>query len=348
MVIKLAANGSQIIDTLGTSLSNVVSGNTSNVTVTHDANGTAQVDLSVVNLSLANLIVTNNATIGNVVSIGNLTFEGSFPSPTFGKLIIGDGSGWHFYFANSNTNLIDFSDTGEVTFTYGAVGIGNTNPSALGFGHVLVLESPRIRMDLVSTGNANNAGYRWQVQNTAGSEQSLGIYGVPSDTGLNQYVGIAADDQNYQLTVSANGQVTIPFLTASTGTTVIESGGTLYSLTSSIDYKIDVEDVNEQALINVMKLRPVWYRSNTETTSDRADFSWYGLIAEEVHEIDPRLVHYWDQGRGDRGLKPKSVAYERLAVLLIPVIRKQQKTIDDLMLRLERLEAVCSTMNISR
>ncbi|MGH7747242.1 MAG: hypothetical protein ACREQ5_21165, partial [Candidatus Dormibacteria bacterium] len=85
-----------------------------------------------------------------------------------------------------------------------AVGIGNTNPSALGFGHKLVLQSPYSRLDLICTGNANNAGYRWQVQNTTGTVGGMGIYGVPADPINDRYVGIAADDDTYQLKVGAN------------------------------------------------------------------------------------------------------------------------------------------------
>ena len=40
----------------------------------------------------------------------------------------------------------------------------------------------------------------------------------------------------------------------------------------------------------LMSLRPIWYRSLC--ARDNPEWSWYGLIAEEVAEIEPRLVQW--------------------------------------------------------
>ena len=62
--------------------------------------------------------------------------------------------------------------------------------------------------------------------------------------------------------------------------------------TSSIKYKHSVETLNRDVSDYVIKnLRPVWYKS--KCANDTPDWSWYGFIAEEVAEIDPRLCH-WD------------------------------------------------------
>jgi hypothetical protein len=108
---------------------------------------------------------------------------------------------------------------------------------------------------------------------------------------------------------------------------------------SSSRYKKDIESVAIEYSENVLKLRPVWYRSKTEI--DRADWSWYGLIAEEVAEIEPRLVHwkydeYVEDEDGtskpaeDAKLIPNGVQYDRVAVLMIDVVKKQEKRIADL------------------
>jgi hypothetical protein len=96
----------------------------------------------------------------------------------------------------------------------------------------------------------------------------------------------------------------------------------------------------------MLKLRPVWYRSAIPT--DRQDWSHYGLIAEEVADIDPRLVHWgyrdedWetvekvenDSRHAERRLKngaqptPDGVAYDRLTVLLLKLVKRQQAWID--------------------
>jgi hypothetical protein len=104
------------------------------------------------------------------------------------------------------------------------------------------------------------------------------------------------------------------------------SAGTLQRSTSSIKYKTDVEDAElsySEAL--VYGSRPVWYRSLSE--SDPSDYSYWGFIAEEVAEIDPRMVHWGDDG-------PESVQYDRYVVHLVGVIQKQQQRLDALEARL--------------
>lgn len=49
-----------------------------------------------------------------------------------------------------------------------------------------------------------------------------------------------------------------------------------------------------------------------------------GLIAEEVARIDPRLVSY------DAQRRPNSVNYEQVTVLLLSVVKQQQRTLDSL------------------
>jgi hypothetical protein len=148
----------------------------------------------------------------------------------------------------------------------------------------------------------------------------------------------------------------------------------LYLSTSSLAYKRDVEDLDSSIADQILNLRPVWYRSKCET--DCADWSWYGLIAEEVAEIDPRFVHYGYQEdayeliettetaelspddprreegidteeitRQERQLKadaqqvPNGVAYERLVVPLLDIIKRQKSQLDSFEARLAALEA---------
>lgn len=60
--------------------------------------------------------------------------------------------------------------------------------------------------------------------------------------------------------------------------------------TSSIRYKKDIEDITDEFSGKVFDLRPVFYRSKAE--ADNSEWSYYGLLAEEVAEIEPRLVHW--------------------------------------------------------
>jgi hypothetical protein len=118
----------------------------------------------------------------------------------------------------------------------------------------------------------------------------------------------------------------------------------------------------------VLGARPVRYRSLCE--GDNPDWTWYGLIAEEVAELDPRLV-FWGRPTkrvlvqeaseavlGEAGeviepareavytsvkdteapLQPEGVQYDRLTVMLIDVVQRQQEALEALRARVQELE----------
>ena len=61
--------------------------------------------------------------------------------------------------------------------------------------------------------------------------------------------------------------------------------------TSSHRYKADVRDLEPDDLATIDQLRPIKYRSLAKADDPRKEH--FGLIAEEVHQVDPRLVHYF-------------------------------------------------------
>jgi hypothetical protein len=124
---------------------------------------------------------------------------------------------------------------------------------------------------------------------------------------------------------------------------VAATTGLLARSTSSIVYKTQVEDLETTKADAILSLRPVWYRSLCE--GDRKDWSWYGLIAEEVANIEPRLV-FWrntelvENEEGEQIIQdldqpvPEGVMYDRVTVLLLDVVKRQQQTIEALEARL--------------
>lgn len=151
-----------------------------------------------------------------------------------------------------------------------------------------------------------------------------------------------------RLSFSSSGMV-IPLVysltTASSANVFVASSGLLQRSTSSIRFKKDVEDMEvARAYDIVLNTRPVWYRSTSG--GDRAEWSWWGVIAEEVAEVDPRLVHWAHPQRevektveGADGqptvetsieddetqpLRPEGVMYERFVVPLIAVVQAQE------------------------
>jgi len=155
------------------------------------------------------------------------------------------------------------------------------------------------------------------------------------------------------------------YSTTSSSANVNVSSGQLREVTSSIRYKTNVEDLQSSYADNVIdNLRPVWYRSKQENTDDPANHSYFGLIAEEVAEVEPRLVNYThfdedyedvatdtytdEEGeeqttverrlKEDAELRPQSVQYDRLSVMLLDVIKRQKEELAALTARVAALE----------
>ena len=186
------------------------------------------------------------------------------------------------------------------------------------------------------------------------------------------FTGVIGSSGNYQINTATVGTGTasievkndgsavyFPVIgtTASAGNAFLNSGSTpanqILRSTSSIKYKTDIEDLEDQYAAKILNLRPVWYRSLCD--ADRKDWSYYGFIAEEVAKIDPHFVHYGYQedayqeevensidDKGDpielihRSLKPDAVLvpdgvqYDRLIVPMLALVQKMEARINEL------------------
>lgn len=149
--------------------------------------------------------------------------------------------------------------------------------------------------------------------------------------------------------------------TSSAANVNVASDGILRRSTSSAKYKTNIETLSDSFSDALLACRPVWYRSTCE--GDNPDHSWWGFIAEEVAEIDPRLVHwktteitYDENGSAVESPcdpEPEGVAYDRFVPHLLSLIKRQktrietletqntaqQAQIDDLLARVTALEA---------
>lgn len=131
---------------------------------------------------------------------------------------------------------------------------------------------------------------------------------------------------------------------------VVTSAGVIGRTSSSIKYKKDVEDLYPTIATNaITNLRPVWYRNKTNLGDDKPTWSQIGLIAEEVHLVEPRLVKYKTVSVTQDSLgrptetplavpEPEDVDYARLSVLLLAEVKRQKQVIDNLTSRVEALE----------
>jgi hypothetical protein len=166
----------------------------------------------------------------------------------------------------------------------------------------------------------------------------------------------AAATQTYALFTGSTVQLPGLATTASGANAYLDAGlsNSLYRSTSSIRYKTDVQDLDGKYLDRLLDLRPVRYRS--AAGADDPTLSHFGLIAEEVAKIEPRLVNFTyadedyeevaveaEAGEGEAGSRterrlregaerkvPDGVQYDRLTVLLLALGKRQQERIEAL------------------
>ncbi len=103
--------------------------------------------------------------------------------------------------------------------------------------------------------------------------------------------------------------------------------GILQRSTSSARYKRQVETLTEEMSAKIYQMRPVWYRSKCKT--DRKDWSWLGLIAEELAPIEPRLVRWGAPDENGQQI-PEGVMYDRLVVPLLAEVQKLRAELDEM------------------
>ena len=140
--------------------------------------------------------------------------------------------------------------------------------------------------------------------------------------------------------------------TAEAPNAVIIAGGSLSRSVSSDEYKTGIEPMSDSFADAIVEgAQPIYYRSTCE--ADPQDWSYWGISAEQLATVDPRLVHWGHSTKEvpqplglppktvpdlDSPLKPIGVQYSRLVVPLLQVAKRQSAAIDALTARLDKLE----------
>jgi Chaperone of endosialidase len=201
----------------------------------------------------------------------------------------------------------------------------------------------------VNTGDNNTAvGSSTLASNTTGSGNiGLGVLAGSAVTDASSVIAIGADGENVsnscyigQIYSNIQPQVGIdPDLV-----TISSSGRLGRANVSSRRYKHDIQPM-DTASEAIYALRPVSFRYHKQY--DATQTLAFGLIAEEVAEVDPDLV-----GRNPKG-QPESVRYEQINAMLLneflkehrkneeqqAIIERQQKQIDALTAGLQKVSA---------
>jgi hypothetical protein len=273
----------------------------------------------------------------------------------YGQDSSGNGVTWnrgnnYLLFGTNNTERVRIDNSGRLL-------VGTSTALSTNTGALLQLYGTG-GSEFVGSSANNNPAAGDPITMIRGLSQSGSSYGtcatiaIQSDatTSLNDYPGRivfsttadGAASSTERMRLSANGAVRIPFIytdtTATAANVVVLSDGYLLRSTSSRKYKTDIETIEDSYSDALLECRPVWYRSVSQ--KDNPDWGWWGFIAEEVAEIDPRLVIwkttevvYDDKGSASEvpcDPEPEGVAYDRFVPHLLNLIKRQGEAIADL------------------
>lgn len=210
-----------------------------------------------------------------------------------------------------------------VSFYNGNVGIGTSEPQ-----YKLDVYESVIRVNAPS-GERDS----WVYHSVGGTLKSALGYRYSTDA-LSLYHN-GAD----RLIINNSGNVGIG--TTSPGSYKLYVSGSAYATgswsSSDNRWKKDITPLNN-SLSNVLKLQGVNYYWKTNEYPDKGftEERQIGLIAQDVEEVIPELVHTDDEGY-------KSVSYEKLTAVLVEAVKELKKENDALRQEIRQISAVVKT-----
>jgi uncharacterized coiled-coil protein SlyX len=175
-----------------------------------------------------------------------------------------------------------------------------------------------------STGSSNTAiGARALINNTTGSNNiALGDSAGSAVTTANNVICIGTPGANINNSCFIAGiysNIQPPVGDNPAQVTITTSGRLGRSNVSSRRYKHDIKPL-DKASEGIFALKPVSFRYNKQY--DATQTIAFGLIAEEVAEVNPALV-----GRNEKG-QPELVRYEHINTMLLNEFLKEHKRVE--------------------
>ena len=296
----------------------------------------------------------NGADNLTIADTGNCGITIRSTSSTVGSIYFSDGTsgtaeyeGYIEYAHNTNALRFATAATERMRIdNLGNLGIGTASPYVAAWG--------------VSAKQVNITGTDYGVLHLTSS--SLGTTWSHGAGGTGSINYMAYDGSNHWLTIAPNGitkmQGAYNYATSSAANVHVTPTGQFYRSTSSIKYKTDVETLEDQYADAILKCRPVWYRSVcdgdiVDKSRNKSEFGYYGFIAEEVADIDPRLVSWktkkdvknddnWELKEvhlDPSDYEAEGVNYTNFIPLLLNLIKRQKTELQTLKEKVAALEA---------
>lgn len=305
---------------------------------------------------------------------GQVRIDGADPSRlTFGAT--NSANLWSIDNASGTLRFFRENWSATGSGTSGAVRMAITDAGNVGIGTT----SPTAELDITSTSdatinlnggvdNTNNINFHahdsgafWHLSAPRSGDDAFRFY---------YYNGSSYVESLYQNTGGNIGAKGIYDLTTPATSSLVHSSTSSYQYrlfrsTSRRDAKTDIESITDDNALALLQSRPVWFRS--ALSHDDPTLSYYGFIAEELAEIDPRLCT-WEAGRvlkeGDYAsenerlctcpdnenlvhtfdhepecIQVAGVDYGRLTAHLTKIAQMQQSTIDSQQTQIDALTA---------
>ena len=230
----------------------------------------------------------------------------------------GDGSTAFGYHAHADGYVSSAIGSGTASGTFStAMGGGNA------YGNVSVA------MGKTTAGSYYSCAIGRYNDNTGGNL----IDWVPTDPLFIIGNGDASDNRHTAVLVRKDGSVVLPDVYNDPVLSLlpyrdlyISAFGQIGYLASSLRYKKNISSMEDVSWL--YQLRPVNFIYN----SDNSETKQYGLIAEEVEDVNPLFVSYNDKG------EVETVSYSQLVTPMIKALQEQQQLIEELKARIEDLE----------
>ena len=216
----------------------------------------------------------------------------------------------------NGSNVATFTSNASSNVTANISVPTNTNQLTNGAGYI--------------TSSGSISGYAGYLRTGSNSFCYKDSKGITTLNGNNGAVEIRSTDV-WHFTVQADGNLVM----YQNSTAKWNSG------TSSRRFKHNIQDMTEERAKKILDIRPVTFDWNDgePVTTQKEDNA--GVIAEEVSQVIPDLVVFeelFDEDGKVTGTVERRVEYERFTPYLIKLCQMQQKEIDDLKERINKLE----------